>query len=113
MINSLKNILVDLLTARAAHHAPHRHKDDQDPPNRAMTDHEIAVRIMALDEEENIDGWIAKWDPTFADWGKDAHAGDCVKIPMTCLRCTYENTMKRVPDYRRIFNIPQKPDPIV
>lgn len=70
-----------------------------------MTDHELAVRIMALEEVEGIDAWIAKWDRTFAEWGKSEHCGDCTKVPMTCLRCTYEEVMARVPDYRRVLGI--------
>lgn len=70
-----------------------------------LTDHQLGVRILALEEEEAVDAWIEKWDPQFADWGKQEHSGDCTKQPWTCMRCVYENTMQRVPDYRRILGI--------
>lgn len=71
---------------------------------KTFTDHEIAVRLMALDEGKNVDAWVKKWDdPTFAEWGKSDHSGDCRKEPWTCLRCLYDEYMGAVPDARRLF----------
>ena len=70
-----------------------------------MTDEEIAVRIMALDEGDAVDEWVKKWEPMFHSWSQDEHSGDCTKQPWTCSRCVYEETMARVPDYRRLFSI--------
>jgi hypothetical protein len=72
----------------------------------ALSDHQIAVRLMALDEGEKVDGWVAAWEPCFPEWETDGHAGDCTKIAMTCNRCVYEDYMARVSDTRRVFGIP-------
>lgn len=71
----------------------------------ALTDHQIAVRLLALDEDQDIDGWIAKWDREFPAWGGEAHSGDCTRQPWTCTRCVYDHQMSRVPEFRRVFGI--------
>ena len=70
-----------------------------------LTDHQIAVRLMAIDEGESVDAWVEKWDRTVFEWGSGDHSGDCTKQCHTCLRCLYEEYMAKVPDARRLLGI--------
>lgn len=76
---------------------------------RAFTDNELIVRIMALDEEDNVDGWIKKWDPLVDAWETAEHIGDCTGHAFSCSRCWYDETKKRVADFRRVLDLPTPP----
>jgi hypothetical protein len=70
-----------------------------------LTDHQIAVRLMAISEGEDPDKWVEHWDPMFPNWGQQPHSGDCTKQPWTCCRCVYDDQMQDVPAARRLFGI--------
>lgn len=74
-----------------------------------MTDEEVAIYILALEEGEtdakSTDSWIEHFAKQFRGWGTEVHSGDCTKCPWSCVRCIHDDTMARVPEFRRLFNI--------
>ena len=80
-----------------------------------LSDRDIAVRLLALDESEttmqDTQMWLDHWNKHFNGMGLGGHAGDCERAPpelvapVTCSRCVYEETMKRVDIVRELFGI--------
>lgn len=69
-----------------------------------MTDDEIAVRILALDEGERFHEWLAHWAKKWpAMKSETVHSGDCTKQPWSCLVCCADDIRARILDYRRAF----------
>ena len=72
-----------------------------------MSDDEVAILILSLEEDDgDYASWADHWRKHWESFRDQDHYGDCTKVPMTCSRCVYEETMKRVPQYREAFNIP-------
>lgn len=72
------------------------------PARVGVDDDTLIAAMMAIEEGEAQFGWFENWRESISDW-KGEHCGDCTNVPMTCLRCTYDDAVKRLPDFSRIL----------
>lgn len=67
-----------------------------------LSDDVLIAAMLAIEEGEHQHGWFAKWRDSMDEW-KGEHFGDCTKAPISCLRCAYDEAMKRLPEFKRVL----------
>ena len=75
-----------------------------------LSDRDIAIRILAMDECQAADdpaGFLDHFSRNFDSWAHMEHSGDCTKHPWTCMRCVHRDTLAKVPAVRKLFGLAQ------